>query len=260
MVCSIDFTGTLCLAATSPFGVAGRGGVAELQRRQVRLVARRAAARRTWSPRRTARAAAPWRADRACRCARPCSAPSRRLACCSAAFELTPERLVEQQRAVDHSALPRARRLPAAWRRRGRAQRIVDQAREAVAALDRLVVLEAQLRAWCTSGCAGRAASAGSPRRASGRAACPRACPSPSRVKNTLACDRSGETSTDGDGEHADARIAQLEADQLGELPLDLVGEPLRATLASLHGTSKTDAKASARPRRPRTPRTGRLP
>ena len=65
-------------------------------------------------------------------------------------------------------------------------------------------------------------------------------------MKNTLACDRSGETSTAVMVIMPTRGIAQLAPQQLGQLALDLVAELLRATArirrhaASLHSVRAT--------------------
>ena len=77
----------------------------------------------------------------------------------------------------------------------------------------------------------------------------------PRTVKKTLACDWSRETSDAGERHHAHARIAQLEADDLRQLALDLVGDAGAA--GSGHCRLR---RACARPRPPRTPRAGHRP
>src|SRR4029079_14578764 len=184
---------------------------------------RRAAARQTWWPRRTAPSAAPMPKGRACRHARPWP----------------------RRRAASPSAAPRSRSARAACRaaarRRSfaRLQRRIDQAREVVAALDRFVVDEAQLRRGVHLDALGelRAQEAGGAAQA---LECLRQLFPVEHGEEDLGVRDVGRHVDRGDGDHAHARVAQLQPDQIGDFPLDQVAQPLRAALPSLHSVLAT--------------------
>src|SRR5205085_2160923 len=125
---------------------------------------------------------------------------------------------------------------PAGERRRSFARlHGIDQARQTVAALDRLVILEAQLRCRVER----------DPPRELGAQKAARAFEAARGLSDVRRIERGvehlgvrevGRHIDRGDGDHADARVTQLALQQPGELPLDQVAELLSATRISSSG------------------------
>src|SRR4051812_12892101 len=124
----------------------------------------------------------------------------------------------------------------------------VDQARQAIAALDRHVVLEAQLRRGVELDALGelRAQEAGGALQALARLLHVRRV---ERGVEHLGMREVRRNVDRGDGDHADARIAQLALQELGELALHQVSQLLRATggspTGSLHSVLATSSTSN---------------
>src|SRR5712692_7117295 len=182
----------------------------------------RAAGRRIWSPRRTESPTAPKRAGRACRRGPLCA---RQEVSLPAAEQRSSSARPACRRAARHRSLPG---LDAVY-----------EPRQAVGALDRLVVVEAQLGdgVHLDPSCELRAQEAGGALQSF--AGLLEIFFVENREKH-LGVRHVWRDVHRGDRYHADARVAQLAVKQVGQLALDQIADFLRTALPAFHSVRAT--------------------